>query len=233
MHLSTTDPAAHLTVTLAGDLPGLKVDRIDPVVETQRYVDKIMAAKGPHLDAQEKALMLEDLRSPCTEEVAVFHAFARVVSEGRSAFVVLDTAPTGHSLLLMDATGAYHRQMMREFEGQTSSRLVTPLMRLQDPDYTKIILVTLPETTPVSQAEALQEDLRRAKIEPFAWVINKSVLAAGTKDKLLAARLQGEQSQLDRVANGLSNDVYLVPWRANAPIGLTELSALVTKVSPL
>jgi arsenite/tail-anchored protein-transporting ATPase len=233
VHLSTTDPAAHLTVTLAGDLPGLKVDRIDPVVETQRYVDKIMAAKGPHLDAQEKALMLEDLRSPCTEEVAVFHAFARVVSEGRSAFVVLDTAPTGHSLLLMDATGAYHRQMMREFEGQTSSRLVTPLMRLQDPDYTKIILVTLPETTPVSQAEALQEDLRRAKIEPFAWVINKSVLAAGTKDKLLAARLQGEQSQLDRVANGLSNDVYLVPWRANAPIGLTELSALVTKVSPL
>jgi arsenite/tail-anchored protein-transporting ATPase len=229
VHLSTTDPAAHLSVTLAGELPGLKVDRIDPIVETQRYVDKIMAAKGPHLDAQEKALMLEDLRSPCTEEVAVFHAFARVVSEGRSAFVVLDTAPTGHSLLLMDATGAYHRQMMREFEGQANSRLVTPLMRLQDPDYTKIILVTLPETTPVSQAQALQEDLRRAKIEPFAWVINKSVLAAGTRDPLLSARLQGERTQMDRVANGLSKNAYLVPWRARAPIGFTELSGLVTK----
>ena len=228
VHLSTTDPAAHLTVTLAGDLPGLKVDRIDPLVETQRYVDKIMAAKGPHLDVQEKALMLEDLRSPCTEEVAVFHAFARVVSEGRSAFVVLDTAPTGHSLLLMDATGAYHRQMMREFEGQASNRLVTPLMRLQDPDYTKIILVTLPETTPVSQAQALQEDLRRAKIEPFAWVINKSVLAAGTQDPLLTARLQGEQAQMDRVNAGLSKRTFLVPWRAHAPIGLSELAALVT-----
>jgi arsenite-transporting ATPase len=229
VHLSTTDPAAHLSVTLAGELPGLKVDRIDPIVETQRYVDKIMAAKGPHLDAQEKALMLEDLRSPCTEEVAVFHAFARVVSEGRSAFVVLDTAPTGHSLLLMDATGAYHRQMMREFEGHASGRLVTPLMRLQDPDYTKIILVTLPETTPVSQAQALQEDLRRAKIEPFAWVINKSVLAAGTQDPLLSARLQGERAQMNRVADGLSKNTYLVPWRARAPIGLTELSGLVTK----
>jgi arsenite-transporting ATPase len=229
VHLSTTDPAAHLTVTLAGELPGLKVDRIDPAVETQRYVNKIMAAKGPHLDAQERALMLEDLRSPCTEEVAVFHAFARVVSEGRSAFVVLDTAPTGHSLLLMDATGAYHRQMMREFEGQASHRLVTPLMRLQDPDYTKIILVTLPETTPVSQAQALQDDLRRAKIEPFAWVINKSVLAAGTQDPLLAARLAGEQTQTVRVTNGLSRRTFLLPWLARAPIGVLALSALVSR----
>ena len=112
VHLSTTDPAAHLAGTLAGDLPGLRQDRIDPKVETQRYVDKIMAAKSPSLDDQERALLLEDLRSPCTEEVAVFHAFSRIVSEARSAFVVLDTAPTGHSLLLMDATGAYHRQMM-------------------------------------------------------------------------------------------------------------------------
>ena len=231
VHLSTTDPAAHLSVTLAGQLPGLQVDRIDPVVETQRYVDKIMAAKGPKLDAQERALMLEDLRSPCTEEVAVFHAFARVVSEARSAYVVLDTAPTGHSLLLMDATGAYHRQMLRELEGQ-ASRLVTPLMRLQDPAYTQIILVTLPETTPVSQAQALQEDLRRARIEPFAWVINKSVSAAGTHDPLLAARLAGEQAQCDRVANGLSKQTYIVPWRVKAPIGLTELSALVAKPLP-
>ena len=232
VHLSTTDPAAHLGVTLAGELPGLQVDRIDPVRETQRYVEKIMAAKGPTLDAQEQALMREDLRSPCTEEVAVFHAFARVVGEARSAFVVLDTAPTGHSLLLMDATGAYHRQMLREFEGQASARLVTPLMRLQDPHYTRIVLVTLPETTPVSQAQALQDDLRRARIEPFAWVINKSVLAAGTQDPLLAARLQGEQAQMERVAHGLSKQTYLVPWRARAPIGLKELSALVTKDAP-
>jgi arsenite-transporting ATPase len=226
VHLSTTDPAAHLTGTLAGELPGLQVDRIDPALETQRYIDKIMAAKAPHLDAQEQALMLEDLRSPCTEEVAVFHAFSRVVSEGRSAFVVLDTAPTGHSLLLMDATGAYHRQMMREFEGHTG-HVVTPLMRLQDPSYTRIILVTLPETTPVSQAQALQDDLRRAHIEPFAWVINKSVLAAGTQDPLLKARLQGEQLQMARVTQGLSQRSYVLPWLPQAPVGLAALGQLV------
>jgi arsenite-transporting ATPase len=230
VHLSTTDPAAHLTGTLAGEVPGLRVDRIDPIVETQRYVDKIMAAKGPKLDAQEKALMLEDLRSPCTEEVAVFHAFSRVVSEARSAFVVLDTAPTGHSLLLMDATGAYHRQMMREFEGQTSARLVTPLMRLQDPEYTTIILVALPEVTPVSQAQALQDDLRRAGVEPFAWVINKSVLASGTRDPLLVARLEGEIRQVQRIENGLAKRTYVLPWLAQPPIGLQALSKLVAKV---
>jgi len=231
VHLSTTDPAAHLANTLDGAVEGLRVDRIDPVAATRRYVDRIMASKGAGLGEQERALMLEDLRSPCTEEVAVFHAFSRVVSEGRSAFVVLDTAPTGHSLLLMDATGAYHRQMMREFEGRNAGRVVTPLMRLQDPAYTRIILVTLPEITPVSQAKALQDDLRRAGIEPFAWVINKSVLAAGTHDPLLAARLKGELHQYDRIADGLSRKIFVLPWLARPPIGLQELGKLVASKS--
>jgi arsenite-transporting ATPase len=227
VHLSTTDPAAHLAGTLNGDLAGLKVSRIDPKVETQRYIDKIMAAKSPQLDAQEQALLLEDLQSPCTEEVAVFHAFSRIVSEGRSAFVVLDTAPTGHSMLLMDATGAYHRQMTREFEGHGAARVVTPLMRLQDAAYTKIILVTLPEVTPVSQAAALQDDLRRARIEPYAWVLNKSVLAAGTHDPLLQARLAGERKQIERMSAGLAQRLFALPWLAVPPIGLGELSMLV------
>jgi arsenite/tail-anchored protein-transporting ATPase len=228
VHLSTTDPAAHLAGTLNGDLPGLKLSRIDPKVETQRYIDKIMAAKSPHLDTQQQALLLEDLQSPCTEEVAVFHAFSRIVSEGRSAFVVLDTAPTGHSMLLMDATGAYHRQMTREFEGHGATRVVTPLMRLQDAAYTKIILVTLPEVTPVSQAAALQDDLRRAHIEPYAWVLNKSVLAAGTHDPVLQARLAGERQQIARMSAGLAQRLYGLPWLATPPVGLEALSHLVT-----
>ncbi|MES2162892.1 MAG: arsenical pump-driving ATPase [Pseudomonadota bacterium] len=229
VHLSTTDPAAHLAVTLAGDVPGLRVDRIDPKVETQRYIDKMMAAKSPGLTTQEQSLLLEDLRSPCTEEVAVFHAFSKIVNEGRSAFVVLDTAPTGHSLLLMDATGAYHRQTLREFEGRGHGRVTTPLMRLQDGAYCKIILVTLPEVTPVSQAEALQDDLRRAGIEPYAWVINKSILAAGTHDPLLAARVAGERKQMKRIASGLATRAFIVPWRIRPPIGFVELSELVTQ----
>ncbi|MEQ1684836.1 MAG: arsenical pump-driving ATPase [Burkholderiaceae bacterium] len=231
VHLSTTDPAAHLAGTLNGDVPGLIVSRIDPKVETQRYIDKIMAARSPTLDTAERALLLEDLQSPCTEEVAVFHAFSRIVSEGRSAFVVLDTAPTGHSMLLMDATGAYHRPMTREFEGHGAARIVTPLMRLQDAAYTKIILVTLPEVTPVSQAAALQDDLRRAGIEPYAWVLNKSVLAAGTRDPLLAARLAGERKQMERMASGLAKRIFTLAWLTVPPIGFAGLSRLVGKRS--
>jgi arsenite-transporting ATPase len=229
VHLSTTDPAAHLVGTLDADVPGLHVDRIDPKVETQRYIEKVMASKAPQLNPQEQALLLEDLRSPCTEEVAVFHAFSKIVNEARSAFVVLDTAPTGHSLLLMDATGAYHRQTLREFGGRGSGRVTTPLMRLQDGTYTKIILVTLPEITPVSQAAALQDDLRRANVEPYAWVINQSVLAAGTRDPLLEARMAGERKQMRRVAEGLAARLFVVPWRTTPPIGNLELSRLVSE----
>jgi arsenite-transporting ATPase len=229
VHLSTTDPAAHLAGTLNGEVPGLNLSRIDPKVETQRYIEKVMATKAPKLDAAERELLLEDLQSPCTEEVAVFHAFSRIVGEARTAFVVLDTAPTGHSMLLMDATGAYHRQMTREFEGHGAARIVTPLMRLQDAAYTKIILVTLPEATPVSQAAGLQEDLRRAGIETYAWVLNKSVLAAGTRDPLLAARLAGERKQMARMAAGLAKRIFTIPWLTVPPIGFSELSKLVSR----
>lgn len=224
VHLTTTDPAAHLSQTLAGEVPGLRVDRIDPAAETRSYIDKVLATKGKGLDAQQRALMEEDLQSPCTEEVAVFHAFARVVSQARSAFVVLDTAPTGHSLLLMDATGAYHRQMLRELQG---GRLVTPLMRLQDPQHTQVVLVTLPETTPVTQAQELQDDLRRAHIAPFAWVMNKSLAATGTQDRVLLARVHSERVQMARVRSGLAQQCFVVPWLAQPPVGVPALSAMV------
>jgi arsenite-transporting ATPase len=221
VHLSTTDPAAHVAETLREEVPGLQVSRIDPKAETQKYIDKIMSAKGPALNADEKALLLEDLQSPCTEEVAVFHAFSHIVAQARSGFVVLDTAPTGHSLLLMDAAGAFEKQT------GTTVNIVTPLMRLQDSAYTKIILVALPEVTPVSQAAALQEDLRRAMIEPYAWVLNRSVLAAQTKDPLLGARLQGEVKQMKRINAGLSNNLFAIPFQSEPPVGVNALRALI------
>ena len=229
VHLTTTDPAAHVAGTLGGSLPGLKVGRIDPKAETLRYIDKIMRTRGQHLDDPGRALLLEDLRSPCTEEVAVFHAFSRVVNEARSAFVVLDTAPTGHSLLLMDATGAYHRQMMNQHGGEGHTRgITTPLMRLQDPELTRVIIVTLPEVTPVSQAAALQDDLRRAKIEPWAWVINKSLAASGTIDPLLRARIAAEQRQIERIGAGLAGRTCVLPWLPEPPVGLAALRRLAT-----
>ncbi len=234
VHLTTTDPAAHVADALSGSLPGLKVGRIDPQAETAAYIAKIMATRGKHLDEPGQALLLEDLQSPCTEEVAVFHAFSRVVNEARSSFVVLDTAPTGHSLLLMDATGAYHRQMVQQYEGPAEGKglhIITPLMRLQDGSMTRVIIVTLPEVTPVSQAAALQDDLRRAQIEPWAWVINKSIAATGTADPLLQTRLAGEVRQTERIANGLAQRTFVLPWLLEAPVGVQALGAL-TAVGP-
>lgn len=237
VHLSTTDPAAHLASTLEGQMPGLEVSRIDPKVETERYIAKIMTSRGAELDEAGRALLLEDLRSPCTEEVAVFHAFSRTVNEATSAFVVLDTAPTGHTLLLMDATGAYHRQMVHSMERTGAApRFVTPLMRLQDPEYTRIILVALPEITPVSEAASLQEDLRRARIEPFAWVVNRSLAACASRDPVLSSRVGREREQIQRVT-GLAKRTYLVPWVARPPVGIGPLlelagAATVEQVAP-
>ncbi|MHB2166485.1 arsenical pump-driving ATPase [Alsobacter sp. R-9] len=227
VHLSTTDPAAHVSFVVDTPLQGLKVDRIDPQEETRRYIEKVMAGKGKDLDEEGRRLLREDLASPCTEEVAVFHAFSRIVAEARSAFVVLDTAPTGHTLLLMDATGAYHRQMTRDFEPSGAGRMITPLMRLQDPAYTRVILVTLPETTPVSEAAALQTDLRRAGIEPYAWVINRSLVASGTGDPLLRSRLARETAQIERVRDGLAERVFALGWQSQPPVGLARLTEVV------
>ena len=227
VHLTTTDPAAHLSFVVGADsMPGLTVDRIDPAAETVRYIDKIMATKGRDLDDAGQALLREDLASPCTEEIAVFHAFSRVVGEARSSSVVIDTAPTGHTLLLLDATGAYHRQMTRHMDDTAPGRMVTPLMRLQDPGYTRVLLVTLPETTPVSEASALQGDLRRAGIAPYGWVVNKSMAITGTRDPLLRARIRGEKAQIERVKRDCAERVYGLDFRPVAPVGLDELKRI-------
>jgi arsenite-transporting ATPase len=226
VHLSTTDPAAHVAATLDGQLDNLTVSRIDPAAETQSYVDRVMATRGASLDDAGKALLAEDLRSPCYEEVAVFSAFARLVSRARSNFVVLDTAPTGHTLLLLDATGAYHRQVLATAAEPTSGRLVTPLMRLRDPSYTKVLVVTLAEATPVLESAHLQEDLRRARIEPFAWVINGSLAAAGTSDPCLKQRVTAELEQIERVRQHHASRVAIVPWVTEEPVGPPRLLAL-------
>jgi arsenite-transporting ATPase len=225
VHLTTTDPAAHLAEALGQQVPGLRVSRIDPVVETAAYRQKVMERSARTADAAGLALLEEDLRSPCTEEVAVFHAFSRLVFGARREIVIMDTAPTGHTLLLLDATGAYHREMLRTTSG-TPGAVNTPLMRLRDPAYTRVIIVTLAETTPVLEAAELQAGLRRAGIEPFAWVVNASFAAAGPTDPVLVARAAAEIDQIGAVT-GLASRVAVVPWLAEEPRGAERLRKLV------
>ncbi len=215
VHLTTTDPAAHVQdfTDQLGDLPAnLSIDRIDPKIETQRYTEKVLAQKGQKMDEEGKKLLLEDLKSPCTEEVAVFHAFSKAIQQAKRKFVVIDTAPTGHTLLLLDTAGSYHREILRN-TGMDTSRIKTPYMALQDSSLSKVILVSLPETTPMREAAALQEDLKRAGITPYAWVVNQSLsMLANIKDPLLKSRARAEGEVIQTIENTLTKRIYGIPY---------------------
>ena len=225
VHLTTSDPAAHLAQTLDGTLPNLTVSRIDPQEVTRRYREHVLATKGAALDAHGRAMLEEDLRSPCTEEIAVFQAFSRIIREAGKKFVVMDTAPTGHTLLLLDATGAYHRDIVRQM-GETGIHFTTPMMQLQDPKQTKVLIVTLAETTPVLEAAHLQADLRRAGIEPWAWVINNSLAACAPASPLLRQRARNELREIEAVATTHAQRYALVPLMENEPVGVQRLLEL-------
>ncbi|OYW75677.1 MAG: arsenical pump-driving ATPase [Verrucomicrobia bacterium 12-59-8] len=228
VHLSTTDPAAHIAQTLHGQVPGLTLSKIDPAAETATYQSEVMQAQSAAMDDAGRALLEEDLRSPCTEEIAVFRAFAREVGQGTHRFVVLDTAPTGHTLLLLDASAAYQRELERQARSTQPEEVLRLLQRLRDPAFTHILLVTLPEATPVHEAAALQADLRRARIEPFAWVINQSLLHSGTSDPLLQSREASEHRYIEEVVNKHAHRTAWLPWQPEEPVGPTALARLAT-----
>ena len=168
---------------------------------------------------QAKRCCEEDLRSPCTEEIAVFRAFAKAVSAGSDGFVVLDTAPTGHTILLLDSALAYHREVSRQ-ANEIPESVENLLPRLRDPNFTRVLIVTLPEATPVHEAAKLQEDLRRAEIEPFAWVINQSLVPLDVTDPTLKRRQQHELPFIDEVKSQLARRVALIPWQVDPPTGV-------------
>lgn len=230
VHLTTSDPAAHLADTLNTSLAHLTVSRINPHEETERYRQHVLNTKGAKLNAEERALLEEDLRSPCTEEIAVFQAFSRIIREAGKKFVVMDTAPTGHTLLLLDATGAYHRDVARQM-GSAGLRYTTPMMQLQDPKQTKVLIVTLAETTPVLEAANLQSDLRRAGIEPWAWIVNNSIAATQPKSLLLRQRAYNELREMDAVATHHAKRFAVVPLLQQEPIGVDRLRDLVHHTS--
>jgi len=228
--LSTTDPAAHVTAALGEAVEGLTIARIDPAVETAAYVRQVLAEKGEGLDAESLALLEEDLRSPCTEEIAVFRAFARTVAGAKYGFVVLDTAPTGHTLLLLDASQSYHRELSRQSRSADSmpEEVSELLPRLRNPDYTHVFLITLPEATPVHEAAALQDDLRRAGIEPAAWVANQSFVRLELRDPLLRERARREISYLREVQALSRGKAALIDWQLHEPVGAAALEELLS-----
>ena len=209
--LTTTDPAAHVA-DAAGEVPNnLEVSRIDPEEQVKKYREKVLSTTGATLDADGLALLEEDLASPCTEEIAVFHAFAQTVNEARDRIVVMDTAPTGHTILLLDAAQSFHKEVSRQAQS-VPDEVLNLLPRLRDPAFTRILICTLPEATPVHEAAQLQSDLRRAEIEPFAWVVNQSFAPLSLSDKILVSRRGQEGRYLQEVKNEHGRHVALIPF---------------------
>lgn len=232
VHLTTTDPAAHLQDHI-GDIKlpkNLELDRIDPDAEKQTYIEKVLKQKGKNKTEEELKLLREDLESPCTEEVAVFHAFSKAIHQAKRKFVVMDTAPTGHTLLLLDTTGSYHKEVLRN-TSMEAGKLKTPYMYLQDPEYSKLLIVALPETTPISEAAKLQEDLRRSGIEPYGWVANQSMAATRVKDPLLKQRAAEEVPLLKNIEMEHAKRLYSIPWIVEERVLKTLIHESSTKYS--
>lgn len=224
VHLTTTDPAAHVAFTIGEDVPStFTVDAIDPKVEIEKYRMDVFREAGEMTDEQ-RLMLEEDLRSPCTEEIAVFRAFASQVAKAKDRFVVIDTAPTGHTLLLLDATESYHRELERS-TGIVPEAVRDLLPKLRDPKQTHVVITTLPEATPVYEAERLVVDLERAEIHPFAWVVNQSFTPLDVTSTLLTAKVASETQWLDRVSK--QPRPTLLSWQEQLPVGYPALSQLL------
>lgn len=223
--LSTTDPAAHVAQTVGRDLPNLTVERIDPKIETERYVAGVLEKNRARLSADDMALLEEEMRSPCIEEIAVFQAFAHTVAKGEKGFVVLDTAPTGHTLLLLDATQSYHREVAKSVD-ELPEAVRSLLPRIRDPKFTKVLIVALPEATPTHEASALQADLRRAGIEPYGWIANRSFAFSGTKDPALCAKGMDEIAYLNEILDRRAQRTVISPWVPQELSGAENLRRL-------
>ena len=212
VHLMTTDPANHLNYDLAIKAE-IDISKIDEAEVLEAYKNEVRAkARENKMTAEDMEYIEEDLRSPCTQEIAVFKAFADIVEKADTEIVVIDTAPTGHTLLLLDATQSYHKEVERT-QGEITGAVANLLPRLRNPKKTEVVIVTLPETTPVFEAERLQQDLHRAGIENKWWAINSCLSLVDTQNPFLKAKAQGELSWIDRVKELSNNNAALIAWK--------------------
>ncbi|MBL4991939.1 arsenic transporter ATPase [Enterococcus xinjiangensis] len=212
VHLATTDPAAHLQFVIS-ETDKISVSHIDEEKELADYQSEILTKARETMSEEDVAYVEEDLRSPCTQEIAVFRKFAEIVEGADSDVVVIDTAPTGHTLLLLDSTQSYHKEIERS-SGDIPESVQKLLPKLQNGDETEVVMVTLPEATPVYESIRLKDDLERAGIARTWWVVNNSMLSSGTTNPMLLARAQNEEVWIDKVAELSSNHYAVIEWKA-------------------
>lgn len=213
VHLATTDPADHLNLFISNDLP-ISISHIDEEKELEAYKEEVLSKARETMDADDVAYVEEDLRSPCTQEIAVFRAFAEIVDKSENEIVVIDTAPTGHTLLLLDSTQSYAKEVERS-SGEVPMSIQKLLPRLQNGNETEVLMVTLPETTPVYESMRLDEDLDRAKIAHTWWLVNQSMYATDTSNEVLKARATNEIEWINKVKDLSDGHFAVAEWVPN------------------
>jgi arsenite/tail-anchored protein-transporting ATPase len=229
VHLTTTDPAAHLEFVFQNSQLSdqLTISRINPIEVVEAYKAEVLSKVRDELDEEAVAYIQEDLNSPCTEEIAVFRAFAEVVARSQEEIVVIDTAPTGHTLLLLDAAQSYHKELARS-TGEIPESVKMLLPRLRNPKETSVVIITLAEATPVLEASRLQDDLKRADITPKWWIINQSLYATETSDPVLKGRAQAEEGWIRKVTNELAEKSAIVPLMSEETQGYEHLKKFIS-----
>ncbi len=224
VHLTTTDPAGHLHYQFENDQfnQNLTISSINPKEEVEKYKADVLTKAGKDLDEEGLAYLKEDLNSPCTEEIAVFRAFAEVVAKSENEMVVIDTAPTGHTLLLLDAAQSYSKEIAKS-TGEVPESVTKLLPQIRNAEETAVVIVTLAEATPVLEASRLQDDLRRANINPQWWVINQSLYATNTIDPVLSGKALVEKEWIHEVNDKSSEKCVIIPWMLEEKIGYDKL----------
>jgi arsenite-transporting ATPase len=213
VHLTTTDPAAHLKFVIDENC-GITISHIDEHIELKKYQNEVLSKARETMSEEDIAYVEEDLRSPCTQEIAVFRAFAQVVEKAEDQVVVIDTAPTGHTLLLLDSTQSYHREIKRS-QGDIPESVKKLLPRLRNSEETEVIIVTLAEATPVYEAMRLEDDLKRADIHSKWWVINSSLYATKTTNQMLKAKASNETPWINKVDAHSKENFAVISWSAD------------------
>lgn len=211
VHLSTTDPANHLGYVKT-QIEGITVSHIDEKAVLEAYQKNILDKARETMGDADLSYIEEDLRSPCTQEIAVFNAFAEIVAKADNEVIVIDTAPTGHTLLLLDATQSYHHEVERT-QGNITPAVANLLPRLRNEAETEVVIVTLPETTPVFEAQRLQADLLRAGLKNKWWVVNSSMLLTDTQNPFLKAKAASEIQWIERVKELSKGNFVVIPWK--------------------
>jgi len=210
VHLTSTDPADHIQYVIQ-DSEHITLSKIDEKQELINYQNEVLSKVRETMSEEDVAYIEEDLRSPCTQEIAVFRAFAEIVDKAENQVVVIDTAPTGHTLLLLDATQSYHKEVQRT-KGETPVSVQRLLPRLRDESQTEVVIVTLPEATPVFEANRLRDDLKRAGINNRWWVVNQCLTMTNTCDSMLLARAKAEMQWIEKVKEISADNFVAIPW---------------------